>query len=97
MSKPKDYKFQYQKRKFCLRVYPMNISLKIFMDGLLRDVTIQNSSTKNILEYYFTDERKQENRITVQKKQHWFKFNYIVFYNGQAIFRTEDNEPIIVE
>ena len=94
MSKPKDYKFQYQKRRFRLRVYPLNMSVKIFMDGLLRDVSVQNVSSKNILEYYFMDERKQEHKITVQRKHHWFTYNYTVFYNGQAIFKSQDNEPV---
>ena len=97
MSKPKDYKFQYQKRRFRLRVYPMHMCVKIFMDGLLRDITVQNVSSKNILEYYFLDERKQEHKITVQRKHHWFKYNYEVFYNGQTVFKTIDTEPVIAD
>ena len=97
MSKAKDYKFQYQKHRFRFRVYPMHVSVKIFMDGYLRDVSVPNVSTKNILEYYFVDERKQTHCVTVQRKQHWFKFNYTIFYNGQAIFKTQDNEPSLAE
>ena len=97
MSKPKDYKFQHQRRRFRLRVYPLHMSVKIFMDGLLRDVSVQNVSTKNILEYFFLDERKQEHRITVQRTHHWFKYNYTVFYNGQTIFKSQDNEPVNAE
>lgn len=67
------------------------------MDGLLRDMTAQNVSGKNVLEYYFSDDRKQENKVTVQRKHHWFKYNYTIFYNGQVIFKTEDNDPIIIE
>jgi len=97
MSKSKDYKFHHQKRRFRLRVYPMHMCVKIFMDGLLRDMTAQNVSGKNVLEYYFSDDRKQENKVTVQRKHHWFKYNYTIFYNGQVIFKTEDNDPIIIE
>ncbi len=97
MSKPQDFKFQHQKRRFRFRVYPMGICVKIFMDGLLRDIAVQNTSSKNILEYYFFDERKQEHRITVQRKLSWFKYNYEIFYNGQVIYKTIDNQPETVE
>ena len=92
MSKPKNYKFQYQKRRFNLRVYPMGISAKIFMEGSLRDVSVQNTSSKPLLEYFFYDDRNQERRVTVERKQHWFKINYIVYFDGQAIYKTVDHE-----
>jgi len=97
MSQAKDYQFQYQKRRFRLRVYPMHMSVKIFMDGLLRDVSVQNVSTKNILDFYFYDDRKQEHRVTVQRKNSWFKYNYTVFFNGQAIFKSVNHEPVVAK
>lgn len=93
MSKPKDYKFQYQKKRFLLRVYPMHMAVKIFMDGSLCDVTVQNVSSKPLLEYFYYDERNQERHVSVQRSHHWFKYNYTIYFDGQAIYKTADNEP----
>lgn len=93
MSKPKDYKFQHQKRRFRLRVYPMGMSVKIFMEGHLRDISVQNVSSKPLLEYFFYDERNQEHKVTVERAQQWFKINHIVYFDGQAIYKTAEHEP----
>jgi hypothetical protein len=71
----------------------MGMCAKIFMNDSLRDMTVPNTQQKIMLDYYFKDERNQEHRVFVERKHHWFKFNYLVYYDGQVIYKTNENEP----
>lgn len=93
MGKYKDYVFQHQKRRFRLRVYSYGLAAKIFMDDQLRDIGMSDGLTKTVLDFFFRDDRKQEHRIHIDRKSHWFKYHYTVYWDGVAIYKTRENEP----
>jgi len=93
-NKFKEYQFAHQKHEFRLRIYTYGVSAKLYMDDLLRDVSVPNGMHNPVLDYTFKDTRKQEHHIKVERKQHWFKYNYIVSYDDRVIYKTMDNDPI---
>lgn len=87
MSSYKEYRFQHQKRHFELRVYSMHMCVKLFMDGTLREMSVPNMTTKPLLKFSFYDERKQEHKITVERKHHWLKYHYTVFIMDKVFLK----------
>ena len=88
----KDYVFQHQRRRFRLRIYPYATAVKIFMDDLLRDVSVADGS-KHVLDFFFRDDRNNQHRVHVERKTKGFKYHYLVYFDQQLIYQTSENNP----